>query len=88
MQVRTSSFSPRNGEIILKERMRLLSISLDAFQSPQWGDNSKGGKPIQEAVTKRFSPRNGEIILKARAKRWWPTGTTFQSPQWGDNSKG
>ena len=42
-------------------------IVLEAFQSPQWGNNSKG---VQEIVFPEtyggFSPRNGEIILKKK----------------------
>ena len=36
-----------------------------SFQSPQWGDNSKGkGTVIVAERLESFSPRNGEIILK------------------------
>ena len=34
-------FSPRNGEIILKERVDAYAKDFRAFQSPQWGNNSK-----------------------------------------------
>ena len=37
------SFSPRNGEVILKLKDVNLDDYADGFQSPQWGSNSKGG---------------------------------------------
>ena len=36
------TFSPRNGEIILKSYIRTMTGATIPFQSPQWGDNSKG----------------------------------------------
>ena len=39
-------FSPRNGEIILKETIMKLVKQLLGFQSPQWGDNSKEYKNL------------------------------------------
>ena len=65
-QLVVASFSPHNGEVILKAKeMSDLLIELHEFQSPQWGDNSKA--VITWSDTKQpkgFSPRNGEIILK------------------------
>ena len=57
------------------------------FQSPQWGDNSKGFEGLLRGTGVRFSPRNGEIILKQQ-KELVMQHVEFQSPQWGDNSKG
>ena len=37
------SFSPRNGEVILKLAKVAAYIPREAFQSPQWGSNSKDG---------------------------------------------
>ena len=36
-----SRFSPRNGEVILKKIIRIISCFTFRFQSPQWGSNSK-----------------------------------------------
>ena len=36
------SFRPRNGGIILKVIPWIARMLPMAFQSPQWGDNSKG----------------------------------------------
>ena len=59
------SFSPRNGEIILKEKLTKEASMVSAFQSPQWGDNSKENGECSKLDTyESFSPRNGEIILK------------------------
>ena len=67
-QLVVASFSPHNGEVILKAKeMSDLLIELHEFQSPQWGDNSKA--VITWSDTKQpkgFSPRNGEVILKRR----------------------
>ena len=41
-------FSPRNGEIILKANRKLAKNKAALFQSPQWGDNSKG-HPLETA---------------------------------------
>ena len=35
-------FSPRNGEVILKDFIAALNKDKTSFQSPQWGSNSKG----------------------------------------------
>ena len=35
------SFSPRNGEMILKKEYLDPLLAYNTFQSPQWGDNSK-----------------------------------------------
>ncbi len=41
-QLVVASFSPHNGEVILKAKeMSDLLIELHEFQSPQWGSNSK-----------------------------------------------
>ena len=43
------SFSPRNGEVILKEIVLCFCSALPLFQSPQWGSNSKediGGSEV------------------------------------------
>ena len=37
----TQSFSPRNGEAILKVKDEANGYSFKEFQSPQWGSNSK-----------------------------------------------
>ena len=57
-----SSFSPRNGEIILKVTTATLSDPpLTMFQSPQWGDNSKGEDSLFEIWLYRFqSPQWGD----------------------------
>ena len=39
---RLSSFSPRNGEVILKYYIAPRLGQIMKFQSPQWGSNSKG----------------------------------------------
>ena len=36
-----------------------------AFQSPQWGSNSKTIKLIETDNDISFSPRNGEVILNS-----------------------
>ena len=41
-RIERASFSPRNGEIILKKSVGVVRAELKAFQSPQWGNNSKG----------------------------------------------
>ena len=35
-------FSPRNGEVILKDDRFRFAYFMNEFQSPQWGSNSKG----------------------------------------------
>ena len=35
------SFSPRNGEVILKAEKTIVRELDSVFQSPQWGSNSK-----------------------------------------------
>ena len=58
------------------------------FQSPQWGDNSKGVKLFRERNPLSFqSPQwgdNSKAVEEARLEK----ARKFQSPQWGDNSKG
>ena len=61
-------FSPRNGEVILKMKLLKITIKLLAFQSPQWGSNSKDDLSMSLNYSIRFSPRNGEVILKANKK--------------------
>ena len=59
------SFSPRNGEVILKECAGHMQHRLPSFQSPQWGSNSKAGVTwTVHHGSESFSPRNGEVILK------------------------
>ena len=60
-------FSPRNGEIILKDIKRYKLEGIMEFQSPQWGDNSKAiiFSYLLYPLLICFSPRNGEIILKS-----------------------
>ena len=41
MQRKQDSFSPLNGEIILKVKSGALDFLDNRFQSPQWGNNSK-----------------------------------------------
>ena len=81
-------FSPRNGEIILKVAVQFRTFLNNLFQSPQWGDNSKG-RPmnLDDAEYWFQSPQwgdnskvNGEVLKYTKLE--------FQSPQWGDNSKG
>ena len=59
-------FSPRNGEVILKLSTReLVERAYQAFQSPQWGSNSKVlALGLEACKGACFSPRNGEVILK------------------------
>ena len=58
-------FSPRNGEVILKDVTHELAGTAIKFQSPQWGSNSKVLSLMSFAsVASSFSPRNGEVILK------------------------
>ena len=55
-----------------------------AFQSPQWGSNSKG--VLSNAIattTKSFSPRNGEVILKDFLKEYDRLSSSF-SPRNGE----
>lgn len=62
-------------------------IDLVMFQSPQWGDSSKGKQLYRAKKLLGFRPRNGEVILKDIHV---PDGyylDKFQSPQWEDNSK-
>ena len=55
-----SSFSPRNGEIILKPHNITLTHLHLLFQSPQWGNNSKEALLYPSAHTKTFqSPQWG-----------------------------
>ena len=55
-----SSFSPRNGEVILKALATLTSAATAAFQSPQWGSNPKGVYHQPEMVLVVFqSPQWG-----------------------------
>ena len=59
------SFSPRNGEVILKLKNNILRYMALRFQSPQWGSNSKGSADEMYVMDfPGFSPRNGEVILK------------------------
>ena len=82
-----ASFSPRNGEVILKIKEIDWYATYNVFQSPQWGSNSKEKLSKRERFGVLFqSPQWGsnskgdqlvcEIIL-----------ALFQSPQWGSNSK-
>ena len=63
-------FSPRNGEVILKMKLLKITIKLLAFQSPQWGSNSKDDLSMSLNYSIRFSPRNGEVILKVKLTSW------------------
>ena len=62
------SFSPRNGEVILKVSGKYDGQTLDMFQSPQWGSNSKVEMDAYLNKDFSFSPRNGEVILKILEK--------------------
>ena len=44
----------------------MIKECLLAFQSPQWGSNSKGKPTFAKELSTGFSPRNGEVILKAK----------------------
>ena len=59
-----------------------------AFQSPQWGSNSKVFFVAGSYLIFVFSPRNGEVILKFTVSKTGLFFFKFQSPQWGSNSKG
>ena len=63
------SFSPRDGEAILKKDLLQIGEKLYEFQSPQWGDNSKARMKTHGIYAWGFSPRNGEIILNNINKR-------------------
>ena len=79
-------FSPRNGEIILKEFMGSLVGAKFSF-SPRNGEIIL--KICEDYIMEElmsFSPRNGEIILKL-LQNSLDNNPRFQSPQWGDNSK-
>ena len=56
-------FSPRNGEVILKDKAIATMNADTAFQSPQWGSNSKVVADSRRGKVLSFSPRNGEVIL-------------------------
>ena len=59
------SFSPLNGEVILKGAAVLHCGKEVQFQSPQWGSNSKGNdEKYNRCLCVGFSPLNGEVILK------------------------
>ena len=60
------SFSPRNGEVILKWQSTGPLTMDTMFQSPQWGSNSKAGQYAILGQPSGFSPRNGEVILKQK----------------------
>ena len=62
------SFSPRNGEVILKFLIGPITVFIYEFQSPQWGSNSKVLMKLVNLVSICFSPRNGEVILKEEVK--------------------
>ena len=56
------------GVVILKDERNYSVESFIAFQSPQWGDNSKAETTYDVSeISEGFSPRNGEIILKRLA---------------------
>ena len=61
-QLVVASFSPHNGEVILKAKeMSDLLIELHEFQSPQWGDNSKEIRILVPAEMSAFqSPQWGD----------------------------
>ena len=59
-----SCFSPRNGEVILKEKLLKEELSLTGF-SPRNGEVIlKQYRLCAHQTILGFSPRNGEVILK------------------------
>ena len=81
-------FSPRNGEVILKQHIQPGTYLELEFQSPQWGSNSKVEVKVLKFTRKAFqSPQwgsNSKVFAQVLQKR----NSMFQSPQWGSNSKG
>ena len=60
-------FSPCIGEIILEDYYdNPVHYECKRFQSPHWGDCSKGSCMLMCEITELigFSPRNREIVLK------------------------
>ena len=83
-----SSFSPRNGEVILKRIKLEMMVQLVRF-SPRNGEVIlKDVQLIFFLLLAGFSPRNGEVILKFKQSGKKRMQSLFQSPQWGSNSKG
>ena len=83
----TDCFSPRNGEIILKAGDLTKVGTVALFQSPQWGDNSKGcSSALSMALNWFQSPQWGDNS-KVGGMDFDIDEVAFQSPQWGDNSK-
>ena len=65
------SFSPRNGESVLKNAKQYFLSMSAMFQSPQWGKCSKvlcGTRRVYG--NECFSPRNGESVLKPAEIVW------------------
>ena len=56
-----SCFSPRNGEVILKEVLRVATGGISEFQSPQWGSNSKATEELLKVIV---------ILLGFQSPQW------------------
>ena len=86
--VNITRFSPRNGEVILKETVSNGASKTRTFQSPQWGSNSKVLKlaPLYLKANRFQSPQWGSNSKVRRIFLSLLFGL-FQSPQWGSNSK-
>ena len=81
------SFSPRNGEVILKAKEVRAHRRVFGF-SPRNGEVIlKVEENSFRDFEGGFSPRNGEVILKATGQARYIPMPWFQSPQWGSNSK-
>ena len=59
-----------------------------AFQSPQWGSNSKGFKYFLIFSFSWFQSPQWGSNSKVRVANATAAVVRFQSPQWGSNSKG
>ena len=59
----TLSFSPRNGESVLKVLMLVFRNSEELFQSPQWGKCSKVAVYLRNRTQEKVSvPAMGKVF--------------------------
>ena len=86
------SFSPLNGEVILKYTSFPPWLFRRQFQSPQWGSNSKvkvnGNLYTKKYLAEFQSPQWGSNSKGLNSSAYQEKNRKFQSPQWGSNSKG
>ena len=82
-----AGFSPRNGEVILKDGVIRLMWRRKIFSTSNVDVILKVKMFRDKLRAAGFSPRNGEVILKISIILFNKI-RRFQSPQWGSNSKG